>query len=135
MRTKFIFAALLLLLFSSCREEIIPPGNPAGNINQPVKETYYNSFSFLINAGDITFNLQENLRFDDSRVQVYISILDYSAGSVEVSLVSKVQQVIYSKKADGEIRGEYSRINNIPNALLLKFNDFTGKFKLSINRY
>jgi len=135
MRILKIIPAVMFLALVSCREEIIPPGNPAGNINQPVKETFFNSYSFLINAGDITYNIQDYLKFDNSRVQVYISLLDYTSGSVEVSLVSKSRQVIFNKVAGTEIKGEYSQVNNIPESVIINFRNFTGKFRLSVNPY
>jgi hypothetical protein len=133
---KLLLSAFLLLFLSSCREEIIPPNNPAGNVNQPVRETMLNSYSYIINAGDITHNLYDYIKFDNSRAQVFISIVDYASGSVEVSLIGKSKRIIFSKVAETDINGEYARINNeVPDAVIINFKDFTGKFKISINRY
>jgi hypothetical protein len=125
-----------MITLTSCREEIIPPNNPTGNMNQPVKEVTLNSYSFLINAGDITYNLYDYVRFENSRAQVYLSIFDYNSGSVEISLIGKSKRVIYSKKVESDLNGEYFRITNeIPDAVIINFKDFTGKFKLTVSQY
>jgi hypothetical protein len=127
---------MMVLFLSSCREEIIPPNNPAGNINQPVKEVTLNSYTLILNAGDITYNLYDYLSFDNSRAQVYLSIIDYNSGTVEVSLLGKSKRVIFSKRIDTEINGEIARIyNEIPDAVIINFKNFTGKFKVTISRY
>jgi hypothetical protein len=126
----------IIITLTSCREEIIPPNNPTGNMNQPVKEVTLNSYSFLINAGDITYNLYDYVRFENSRAQVYLSIFDYNSGSVEISLIGKSKRVIYSKKVESDLNGEYFRITNeIPDAVIINFKDFTGKFKLTVSQY
>jgi hypothetical protein len=134
---KYLFILLLgILLLPSCREEIIPPNNPTGNVNQPVKEVTLNSYSFLINAGEITYNLYDYIKFENSRAQVFISIVEYSSGSVEISLIGKSKRIIYSKRVESDINGEYSRINNeVPDAVIINFKDFTGKFKLTVSQY
>ena len=49
-----IFLYSLLLIFFSCREEIISPDNPTGNINEPFLTRTGNSYIFSINASNIT---------------------------------------------------------------------------------
>jgi hypothetical protein len=127
---------LVILTLTSCREEIIPPNNPSGNLNHPVKESALNSYSFIMNAADITYNIYDYIKFDNNRTQVFISILDYSKGSVELSLLSKSKRIIFNKTAAADISGEYSRLSNeIPDAVVMNFKDFTGKIKLTLSRY
>jgi hypothetical protein len=131
-----LFFILMMLFLTSCREEIIPPNNPSGNINQPVKEVTLNSYTLVLNAGNITYNLYDYVRFDNSRAQVYLSILDYSSGTVDVSLLGKSKKVIFSKMIDTGINGEIARLNNeVPDAVIMNFKNFTGKFKVTISRY
>jgi hypothetical protein len=133
---KFAFTVVCLLLFSSCREEIVPPGNPAGNVNSPVREIFSNSYSFIINADDITYNLYDNVKFDNNRAQVYISVIDHTSGYVDITLMGKSKNIIFKTRAESDIQGEYSRISTeIPESVNLTFNGFTGKLKLTVTRY
>lgn len=131
-----VFIIFIAFLLSSCREEIIAPGNPAGNLNQPVKEQFQNSYSFVMNAGNITYNLYDYMKFDNARTQIYISVLDYSSGSADVSLLSQYKHIIFNRKAESDITGEFKRLNNeIPEAIIINFQDFTGKIKITVSRY
>jgi hypothetical protein len=135
-KLKLISLIFITLVLSSCREEIIPPGNKSGNINQPVVEKYLNSFSFTINADNITYNLNEYMNFNERNAQIFISVFDHSSGSVELSLFGKTRQLIFSKKAENDITGESVKTNSdIPESLRIDFENFTGKLKLTVNRF
>jgi hypothetical protein len=136
LKLKLLILGLLAFSLVSCREEIIAPGNPAGNINQPVKEVFPNSYTFLINAGDISFTVLDNLNFENGRTQIYLSVTDHSSGSAVISLMNKSQRIIFTKTTDSELSGEYIKIDSeAPGAVRIRFLDFSGKFKLTISRY
>ena len=53
---------LILIFIPSCREDIIAPGNAAGNINQPVRLKSGLSYTFLINAENISTSFRDFFR-------------------------------------------------------------------------
>lgn len=135
MKRLFIIIFALLLV-NSCREEIIPPDNPSGNVNQPFIETFLNSYSFTLNAGEITYNIYEFIRFDQDKAQVFMSVLDHTSGYVEVYLYSKTKRVLFYQKGDTDIEGESIKIDgHIPETLIMNFFNFTGKLRFTVNKY
>lgn len=130
---------LLLILFSlsllicSCRQEIVPPDNPAGNINEPQLTRTNFSYIFSINANRITENVVDNTFLNTSKSRIYPVINDHSSGSVEITVQADQNNILYSAIFDGDTNGSFTEIEGQqPRVIIFNFNDFTGKFKVTL---
>ncbi len=127
---------LASLTFQSCREEIISPGNPAGNINEPVFESYIDFYTFKINASNATLSLSDYTYFNANINYLSFSVIDHSSGSADLMLWTRNNLKIY----DTRLSKDFSRTTviidgNIPELIQIKLNDFTGKVSIQLSRY
>jgi len=130
-----IFLFFILLLFISCREEIIPPGNPIGNINEPLLTRTNNSYIFSINANNITASINDNTFLNTVKANIYSIIADYSSGYVQVQVKTGSNSVLYSEKFDANTRGVLGNIyGSQPQVIAIEFRNFTGKFQVTLSR-
>ena len=132
---KFILQILVsfLFLFISCRQEIVPPDNPAGNINEPHLTRTKFSYTFSINANKITETVKDNTFLNTFRSRIYAVINGYSSGSVEIIIQTDQDNILYSEVFDDDTNGTFTEIEgNQPKVIIFKFNDFTGKFKVTV---
>src|SRR3970040_811747 len=98
---KFFLQILSLsVLLISCRQEIVPPDNPAGNINEPVYTRTNFSYSFAINANRITRTVIDNTYLNTTSSRIYLVISDHSSGSVEIKVQNDNNFVLYSSVFD-----------------------------------
>ena len=129
-----IFLFFTLFLFFSCREEIIPPGNPAGNINEPLLTRTYNSYIFSINADNITASISDNTFLETFKANIYSIIADYSSGYVRVQVKSNSNSVLYSKTFENNTSGTLENITGSrPQIIAIEFQNFTGKFQVTLS--
>ena len=134
MKSKLLlFFFPLQLLFFSCRQEIVSPDNPAGNINEPQLTRTNFSYTFTINANKITETIADNTYLNTLRSRISMIINDHSSGSVEVIVKSNQNNIVYSELLDGdtnilsnEIEGQH------PSVIIFNFINFTGKFKVTL---
>ncbi|MBT8387286.1 MAG: hypothetical protein KJO12_07720, partial [Ignavibacteria bacterium] len=54
---RLIFTLFLLIMVVSCREDILHPDDFAGSINEPVQLISRNSYTFIINAKDLSMTI------------------------------------------------------------------------------
>lgn len=123
----------LQLLFFSCRQEIVPPDNPAGNINEPQLTRTNFSYTFTINANKITETITDNTYLNTLRSRISVVINDHSSGSVEVIVKSNQNNIVYSELLDGDtniLRNEIE--GQQPSVIIFSFINFTGKFKVTL---
>ena len=126
-----IFSLSVLLI--SCRQEIVPPDNPAGNINEPVYTRTNFSYSFAINASRITRTVIDNTYLNTTSSRIYLVISDHSSGSVEIKVQNDNSFVLYSSVFDNDTDGIFRELDGYqPNIITLNFIDFTGKFKFTL---
>jgi hypothetical protein len=126
-----IFSLSVLLI--SCRQEIVPPDNPAGNINEPVYTRTNFSYSFAINASRITRTVIDNTYLNTTSSRIYLVISDHSSGSVEIKVQNDNNFVLYSSVFDNDTDGIFRELDGYqPNIITLNFIDFTGKFKFTL---
>ena len=129
-----IFLFSLLLLFVSCREEIIAPDNSTGNINEPFLTRTSNSYIFSINASNITATIDDNTFLSTVKANIYSIIADYSAGYVEVEVKTSTNSVLYSEVFESDTRGTLKNINGFrPEIIAINFQNFTGKLKVTLS--
>ena len=129
----YVFILFSLILFGSCREDIVPPNNPAGNINEPVQTRTNNSYTFVINANNISKSVSNYLSLYSTNMRLYTSVLDISSGSVQIFLLNSYNYAWYSRTIATEIQDNYVELTgNYPNQIQIKMNNFTGKLKVQL---
>ena len=132
---KFILQIFIsfLLLFISCRQEIVPPDNPAGNINKPQLTRTNFTYTFSINANKITKKIVDYTYLNTFKSRIYAVINDHSSGSVEIIIKADQNNVLYSAVFDNDTNGTFTKIEGQqPKVIIINLNDFTGKLKVTL---
>lgn len=130
-----LYTSILIfsLLIISCRQEIVPPDNPAGNINDPVYTRTNFSYSFSINAERITRTVIDNTYLNTTRSRIYLLISDHSSGSVEIKIQNDNNFVLYSSVYENNTGGIFHELDGYqPEVITINFKDFTGKFRVTL---
>ena len=129
------FVVTVLLLFLSCREDIIAPDNFATNVNEPILLNESNSYSFVINAQNISIDVVNNTNFSASTSRISITIIDYSSGYVRIKIIDKqtINRFSYFGNDDENFFTE-SLTGYVPASVGIKAVDFSGKLKIELNR-
>lgn len=133
--SKYLYLWLIIsvIISFSCREEIISPKNNSGNVNEPYKSSNRNSYTFILNADNISQTVVDFPSITYSNSRVFVSVLDHAAGSVEVVILTKSRQVLYRNRLIENNDGSYGVVEGIkPEVIEIYFNDFTGKLKLQL---
>ena len=126
---------ILLVVFNSCREEIIPPDNFVERINDPVQVSERNSYIFLLNADKFTMNLVVPSSFNSIRTRFNISLIDYESGYTTISVLDKnsVERFKYfiadEVEYDSELLDGY-----VPSKITIRTQNFSGKVKIEFRR-
>lgn len=129
----FLIFILAALIFNSCREEIISPNNNSGNINEPYKSNYRNSYTFILNSENLSQKVIDYPFISYSNSRIFVSVLDHTSGSVEVVVLTKSREVLYRKKLAEDNNGSYGILEGIkPEIIEISLNEFTGKLKFQL---
>jgi hypothetical protein len=131
----FHFPLILIILFlSSCREEIIPPDNPAGNINEPSLFSSGSTYIFSINAINMSTNFTYNIPFNAATTRLYSLLEDYTSGFVEIKIRSNQEKTLYSGVFYQNSRGSSLNVEGDDQEnIQLRFVNFTGKLKIQLS--
>lgn len=133
-----IFSRLLFglyLITVSCRQEIIPPENFAGNINAPIQINELNSYIFIINASDISMDVINNTHFTSNMSRISITIFNYSSGYVSVRVTDRQSNARFGYFGNEEENlFTEELIGYIPGSVGIKATDFSGKLKIELTR-
>lgn len=130
-----LLITILLLLFVSCRENIITPDNFASNINEPILISEPNSYTFFINAENITIDVINNALFSSTMSRITISIVNYSSGSVNVRVIDpqSISRFNYFGSNDESLFTE--ALNGyVPQYVGIKTINFSGKLKVQLTK-
>jgi hypothetical protein len=123
-----------IFIFTSCREDIIVPGNFAGNINEPIQENELNHYTFLINAQNLSSNFSANTNFNYSITKILITITDIEKGSVNIGIEDEIGTSLYNSFIQSNVQSQYRKISGaIPDKIYISFYNFTGKIRLSLS--
>lgn len=137
--SKLILNTLIfssLMIFISCREEIIQPDNISGNINQPTQIKEFNSYTFIINADNANFTLTEPTSFTFDIVNLLITNLDYSKGVVKLNILNDNGDPYFEYFVNEEIASRIISVEGfIPSSIKIQLIDFTGKLKVQLSPY
>ncbi len=127
------FLLLSIILLASCREEIIPPNNPAGNINEPVQSRTNTSYTFTINANNISRSVNNYLSLQSTTFRLYATVLDISSGSVQIYLLDSFNNTWYSRTLVTETKNSSEELSGINlRQIQIKMNNFTGKLRIQL---
>ncbi|MGB5850537.1 MAG: hypothetical protein WBH40_18760 [Ignavibacteriaceae bacterium] len=129
------FSFTVILLSISCREEIIAPDNFATTVNEPILINESNSYSFIINAENISIDVVNNTNFSANTSRVSITIADYSSGYVSVRIIDKQSNNRFSYFGNDDQDFFTESLNGyVPASVGIKAVDFSGKLKIELNR-
>ena len=129
------FFVTVILLFISCREDIIAPDNFATNVNEPILINESNSYSFVINARNISIDVVNNTNFSANTSRVSITIVDYSSGYVSVRIIDKQTNNRFTYFGNDEEDFFSESLNGyVPASVGIRTVDFSGKLKIELNR-
>lgn len=132
---KRYFLIIICMFLISCREEILEPFNPAGNINQPFQENKLNYFNIVMTASNLTYEFEVDLNFNSSDSRIFISVVDRQKGNVTVNVLSENKNLIYVASIETEIPYLIDRIRgNVPNKVKISCSDFSGKIRVQLSR-
>ena len=127
------FLLLFILLLSSCREDVIAPGNPAGNINEPVRIKEKFSYSFYINAYNISTSVSDVSGISSTHSTVSVSLDDYTQGTASFNIYDNSNNLVYRKVfAENGIQISESLEGSTPDLVWINFNHFTGKLQIKV---
>lgn len=128
----FIFTALIVI--SGCREEIIPPGNNLGILNSPVKDNYYRSYSFRVDASNLNLSVSDSVHLNSSRTLLNIINSNYIRGTLTVNLINQQGTLQYTEIVDDNIPSVRRQIDNTNiDRIEILFSNFTGNITLKLD--
>lgn len=125
-----------MMIFISCREEIIQPDSISGNINQPTQIKEFNSYTFIINADNANFTLIDPTNFTFDIVNLLITNLDYNKGVVKLNILNNKGDSYFEYFVNEEITSRIISVEGfIPSSIEIQLIDFTGKLKVQLSPY
>jgi hypothetical protein len=129
------FFVTVILLFISCREDIIAPDNFATNVNEPILVNESNTYSFVINAQNISIDVVNNTNFNAHKSRVSITIVDYASGSVRIRIIDEQSNSRFSYYGNDEEDLFTEPLNGyVPASIGIRAVDFSGKLKIELNK-
>jgi hypothetical protein len=132
---RLVFVLFILILVISCREDIIHPDEFAGNVNEPVQINSRNSYTFIINAKDLSMNVSALPSFNTSLARISVTLIDYESGNVNVSVkdLNDVERFRYF--ADGDVSLFTEVIDGyLPKTIEIQMQKLSGKLKVKLTR-
>lgn len=130
-----LFIIISLIILSGCREEILEPYNPAGNVNQPYQEKKLNYFNLVMTASNLTYEIDSDLNFNSSDSRILVSVIDRQSGTLTINVLNDKRNLIFIASIETEVPGLIDRIQgNIPNKVKIIFKDFSGKVRIQLSK-
>jgi len=124
---------LVIFILSGCRDDITDPNNKGGNVNEPIILSYFDSFSFYINADEITYDLVEQTNLSEAESVIFVSVDNYKSGYVEVIVSSNNYKSLYAERFTKKTAGKYENISGyVPDRLVIQFYNFTGNLRVEL---
>ena len=126
---------ILVLLIAACREDIVEPDTFVGTINEPVQINEPNSYTFIIDAQNMSVNVINNTYIASVASRISISIINHSSGYVIISVIDREDNSRFSYFGDEEERlFSEALIGYIPAHVRISTSDFSGKLKVEIRK-
>lgn len=119
----------------SCREEIIEPDNLVGKINEPVQLRERNSYTFLLNARNLTMNISVPIYFSSSKTRFNVRLIDYESGYANISVqdLSKIERFRYYIAEEVSYHTELLD-GYVPTTISIYTDNFSGKIKIEFRK-
>jgi hypothetical protein len=129
----YIFFLLNLPLLNSCREDIVDPNNKGGNVNEPVSFNVPNSYTFIINANDVTRYVVDTASFQDSKTNLFVTLSNYKAGYVEIFVSNNRGISLYAKRFNTNQSNLMNElVGYVPYKVAINFYNFSGQLKVEL---
>lgn len=130
----FIPICIIQLANVGCREDVYDPNNKDLNINEPITLDYFNSYTFMINANNITYYVVENTNLEEPLAVLNIRIENYQSGYVEIFVTDNQLVSLYSKKLEFNTQNLTATLKGYsPERLAINFHNFSGNLKIELN--
>ena len=130
---KFSVLLFLTLFIFSCREEIVDPGNFAGNINEPIHVNNSNSFTFLINARQFSMNLSVPATLNSSASRISITLNDHESGTVSISIRDSENRERYNHSLAEDVSYFTDLMDGfVPDRVQIRTDSFSGKLRIQL---
>lgn len=132
---RLVFIFFLLILVISCREDIIHPDEFAGNVNEPVQLNSRNSYTFIINAKNLSMNISALTSFNTTLARISVTLVDHEAGYVNISVkdFNDIERFRYFVDDDVSLFTEVID-GYLPNAIDIRMQKLSGKLRVQLSR-
>ena len=119
----------------SCREDIIHPDEFAGNVNEPVQLKSRNSYTFIINAKDLSMNISALTSFNTTLARISVTLIDHEAGYVNISVkdFNNIERFRYFVDEDVSLFTEVID-GYLPNTIDIRMQELSGKLRVQLSR-
>jgi hypothetical protein len=133
---NILFLIIILSnIIISCRENIVSPDEFATNINEPVQINEQNSYTFLLNAEELSIDVMNDAMFSSFTSRISISILDHTSGYIRVTIADRESVSRFNYYGNEEESLFTEALNGyIPGKIGIKAVNFTGKLKIQLSR-
>lgn len=130
-----LFLFLVFVLFAAgCREEVIPPNDPVTNENEIVQRRTSSSYTFIINAKNISFDVTDAPGLNSLNTRLTVYVQNYKTGEADISLFS-AGETLHSITLTGNTSGKSKDIIGVnPYSVKIKCANFTGQLKVQLTR-
>lgn len=130
---QLVIVLLYAALLSSCREDVVAPGNPAGNINQPIRLKSNSSYTFIINADNISTTLLDYSGISSRHSKLFLVLDDYKQGRASFNITEYSNQLVYQRQLSENLdQMTVSLEGSTPDIINIRFTSFTGKLKIQL---
>ncbi|WP_304129998.1 hypothetical protein [Ignavibacterium album] len=131
---KYFILMIMLISIPACREEILEPYNPAGNVNQPIQEKKLNYLNLVMTTSNLTYEFETEVEFNSSDTKIFISIVDCEKGKITINVISG-NNLIFVTSIETETINIVEKIRGkIPDKIRVSFNNFSGKLLLQLSK-
>lgn len=131
---KYFILMIMLISIPACREEILEPYNPAGNVNQPIQEKKLNYLNLVMTTSNLTYEFETGVEFNSSDTKIFISIVDCEKGKITINVISG-NNLIFVTSIETETINIVEKIRGkIPDKIRVSFNNFSGKLLLQLSK-
>jgi len=125
----------LLILLVSCREDILHPDDFSGNVNEPVQINSRNSYTFIINAKDLSMSITALASFSTTFARISVTLVDYESGYVNVTVkdLDEIERFRYYANEEVSL---FTEVTNgyLPNSIDIQMQELSGKLKVQLSR-
>lgn len=131
---KMIFFLLLSVFIAGCREEIISPDNPDANVNEIIREKTPNTFTFSVNAENMSFNVEQHPDLNFQKMRLSFTISDYYSGETSLRVYNR-SNLLYGNEFQRNLNGDFVDFSGTPpTSLQIRCSNFTGKLRIHLRK-